>query len=115
MRTIKNILLIGFVATSFLLVSAHSFASTVITGTIETKKVNEKYTLKNLSTLSHKTASFATLKSSLEYKGFASSNANTISNSNNANYLKYNKGNVSYVIPYHYKVIFSKFKTPSAQ
>jgi len=114
MRTIKNILLIAFVATSFLLVSESSFASIIVTGTIESKKVTEKYTLKNLSTLSHRTASFATLKSSLEYKGFASTNTSSIAN-NNANYLKYNKGNVSYVIPYHYKVIFSRFKTPSAQ
>jgi hypothetical protein len=32
---------------------------------------------------------------------------------NNSNYLKYNKGNISYVIPYRHKVILSKFKTPS--
>jgi hypothetical protein len=94
-------------------VSINSSASTIVTGTIETKKASEKYSLKNLSSLTHKTASFATLKSNLEYKGFA--NTSSISNSNNANYLKYNKGNISYVIPYHYKVILSKFKTPSAQ
>jgi hypothetical protein len=96
-----------------MLVSLNSYASTIVTGTIETKKASEKYSLKNLSALTHKTASFATLKSNLEYKGFA--NTSSISNSNNANYLKYNKGNVSYVIPYHYKVILSKFKTPAAQ
>jgi hypothetical protein len=95
-------------------VSVNSYASLIVTGTFESKKVVEKYSLKNLSSLSHKTASFATLKSSLEYKGFANSNTNSISN-NNASYLKYNKGNVSYVIPYKYKVILSKFKTPSAQ
>ncbi len=113
MRTVKNILKSAFVA-SLMLASVNTYASLIVTSTIETKKVSEKYSLKNLSSLSHKTASFATLKSSLEYKGFANTNNSSIANSN-ANYLKYNKGNVSYVIPYNYKVIFSKFKTPSAQ
>ena len=112
MRTVKNILFIAF-ATSLLLVTANSNASIVVNGTIETKKATEKYSLKNLSALTHKTASFATLKASLEFKGFA--NTNSISTNSNANYLKYNKGNVSYIIPYHYNVILSKFKTPSAQ
>jgi hypothetical protein len=112
MRTVKNILFIAF-ATSLLLVTANLNASMVVTGTIESKKAEVKYTLKNLSAFTHKTASFATLKSSLDFKGFA--NTNSITSNSNANYLKYNKGNVSYVIPYHYKVILSKFKTPSAQ
>jgi hypothetical protein len=94
-----------------MLVSLNSSATTVVTATIETKKVSEKYSLKNLS--AHKTAGFATLRSNLEFKGFA--NTSSLSNGNTANYLKYNKGNVSYVIPYNYKVILSRFKTPSAQ
>ena len=113
MRPVKNILLSAF-ATCLLLVSANSYASLIVTGSVESKKVAEKYSLKNLSALSHKTASFATLKSSLEFKGFANTNSSSIA-SVNANYLKYNKGNISYVIPYRYKVILSKFKTPSAQ
>jgi hypothetical protein len=115
MPTVKNILFTLFAA-CIMLVSANTYASIFVTGatsSIEIKKVTEKYSLKNLNALSHKTASFASLKSSLEYKGFASNN--TISNVNTAAYLKYNKGNVSYVIPYHYKVILPKFKTPSAQ
>jgi len=89
-------------------------ASIIITTTnLESKKEVEKYSLKNLSALSHKTASFASLKSSLEFKGFSTSNS--IYNANTAAYLKYNKGNISYIIPYHYKVILPKFKTPSAQ
>ena len=112
MRTVKNILFTA-VATSLLLVSISTYASIVVSGTIEMKKATEKYSLKNLSSLTHKTASFATLKSSLEFKGFA--NTNSISNNSNANYLKYNKGNISYVIPYNHKVILSKFKTPAPQ
>lgn len=110
MRTTKNIFSYA-VYTCLLLVSINSNASTVVTGTLETKKASEKYSLKNLS--AHKTAGFASLKSNLEFKGFA--NTSIIASGNSANYLKYNKGNVSYVIPYHYKVILSKFKTPSAQ
>lgn len=94
--------------------NVNSNASIILTTTnIEAKKNTEKYSLKNLSALSYKTASFASLKASLEFKGFA--NTNSIYNVNSAAYLKYNKGNVSYIIPYHYKVILPKFKTPSAQ
>jgi hypothetical protein len=71
----------------------------------------EKYSLKNIGNLTHKTATFYTLKSSLEFKGIASMNMS--GSVNNSNYLKYNKGNISYVIPYRYKVVLSKFKTPS--
>ena len=112
MPTVKNILLVTL-STFMLLLAPKSNASIVLTGTIESKKVSEKYTLKNLSSLSHKTASFATLKSNLEFKGFASTNYTSIYNTNTAAYLKYNKGNISYIIPYNYKVILSKFKTPS--
>jgi len=71
----------------------------------------EKYTLKNIGSLTHKTATFYTLKSSLQFKGITSFIMN--GSVNNSNYLKYNKGNISYVIPYRHKVVLSKFKTPS--
>jgi hypothetical protein len=112
MRTIKYILSV-VVLSSIMLVSLSTYASVIVTGTIETKKVSEKFTLKNLSFAAHKTATFASLKSSLEYKGIGGSFSR--SNSNNTNYIMYSKGNTSYVIPYHYNVILSKFKTPSAQ
>jgi hypothetical protein len=89
-------------------------ASTIVSGTSESKKVTEKYSLKNLSNLSHKASTFHDLKSRLLYRGL------TISSSSSAglgqtNYLKYNKGNITYVIPYRHKVILPKFKTPSPQ
>lgn len=83
-----------------------TYATVIINGTIESKKVTEKYTLRNLSALTHKTATFYTLKSSLVFKGITNS-------STNGNFIKYNKGNISYVIPYRHKVVLSKFKTPS--
>ena len=113
MRTLKNIMF-SFLFISLVLLNFNSSASIIVTTTnLESKKEVEKYSLKNLNALSHKTATFATLKASLEYKGF--SNTNSIYNTNTAAYLKYNKGNISYVIPYHYKVILPKFKAPSAQ
>ena len=111
MRTLRTIL------TSFVfitVVSSTVHASTIVTGTTESKKVTEKYSLKNLSSLNHKASTFRDLKSSLLYKGL------TVSSSLNGglgqtNYLKYNKGNITYVIPYRHKVILPRFKTPSPQ
>jgi hypothetical protein len=111
MRIHRNIISVLFL-TSILLVSINTYATVIVTGTIENQKLSEKFSLKNLSTIAHKTATFATLKSSLQYKGFAGLNAKE-GNSANANYLMFNKGNISYVIPYHYNVL-SKFKTPTA-
>ena len=111
MRTIKNIVSV-IVLASILLVSLNTYASVIITGKIGTKKTADKFTLKNLSLSSHKISTFATLKASLQYKGFAGLN-NKDGNKASTNYLMYNKGNISYVIPYHYNVL-SKFKTPTA-
>ena len=111
MRTLRTILTsIVFIT----VVTTTVNASTIVSGTIESKKVTEKYSLKNLSSLSHKASTFHDLKSSLLYKGL------TVSTSMNTgigqtNYLKYNKGNITYVIPYRHKVILPKFKTPSPQ
>jgi len=111
MRTLRNILTSLVFIT---VVSSSVHASTIVSGTSESKKVTEKYSLKNLSSLSHKSSTFRDLKSSLLYKGL------TVSSSVSAglgqtNYLKYNKGNITYVIPYRHKVILPRFKTPSPQ
>ena len=111
MRTLRTIL------TSFVFITVISstvHASTIVSGTSESKKVTEKYSLKNLSSLSHKSSTFRDLKSSLLYKGL------TVTSSISAglgqtNYLKYNKGNITYVIPYRHKVILPRFKAPSPQ
>jgi hypothetical protein len=103
--------------TSFAILTAISStvqASTIVTGTSDAKKASEKYSLKNLSSLSHKASTFHDLKSRLLYKGL------TVSTSMNTgigqtNYLKYNKGNITYVIPYRHKVILPRFKAPSPQ
>jgi hypothetical protein len=110
-RTLRNILTsIVFIT----VVTSTVNASTIVSSTSESKKVTEKYSLKNLSSLSHKASTFHDLKSRLLYKGL------TVSTSMNTgigqtNYLKYNKGNITYVIPYRHKVILPRFKTPSPQ
>ena len=111
MRTLRNILTSLVFIT---VVSTTVHASSIVSGTSESKKVTEKYSLKNLSSLSHKSSTFRDLKSSLLYKGL------TVTSSISAglgqtNYLKYNKGNITYVIPYRHKVILPRFKTPSPQ
>jgi hypothetical protein len=110
-RTLRTIL------TSFVIiavVSSSVHASTIVSGTSDSKKVTEKYSLKNLSSLNHKASTFHDLKSSLLYKGLTvSSTLNT--GLGQTNYLKYNKGNITYVIPYRHKVILPRFKTPSPQ
>ena len=111
MRTLRTILS-SVVLMAVVSTSVH--ASTTITGTITSKKAAEKYSLKNLSSLTHKATTFHDLKSSLVYKGLAV-HANMNGTSNQTTYLKYNKGNISYVIPYKHKMILPRFKTPSPQ
>lgn len=111
MCTLRTIL------TSFVLValvSTSANASTVVIGKAESKKTTEKYSLKNLSSLNQRASTFQNLKSSLVYKGLTI-HANLNGATNNSSYLKYNKGNITYVIPYRYKMILPKFKTPSPQ
>ena len=111
MRTLRTILT-SIVFITVVTTSVH--ASTIVSSTSESKKATEKYSLKNLSSLSHKASTFHDLKSRLLYKGL------TVSTSMNTgigqtNYLKYNKGNITYVIPYRHKVILPRFKAPSPQ
>jgi hypothetical protein len=107
MRTVKNLLLITCLSTALFLSSSVN-ASSIVTGTtIESKKAEEKYSLKNLGSLAHKTATFYTLKSSLEFKGF--SNSSIVSN----NYLKYNiriwKLDLNLYFLYFYEIIINYF------
>ncbi len=111
MRTLRTILS-SVVLLAVISTTVH--ASTTTTGTIASKKAAEKYSLKNLSSLSHKATTFHDLKSSLVYKGL-SVHSNLNGAANQATYLKYNKGNISYVIPYKHKLILPRFKTPSPQ
>jgi hypothetical protein len=110
MSTIKTILFKACLAI-LLLVSTSTFSSTiVINNNMDTRKLVEKYSLKNIGNSTHKTATFTSLRASLILKGFSNTTVNADANSN---YIKFNKGNISYVIPYRYHVVLAKFKTPS--
>ncbi len=107
MRTVKQILMITLLT---MFMNRQANASTLVLNSTETKSnttaIAQKYSLKNIGSASLKTSTFYTLRSSLEFKGMAA-------NKSNANYLKFNKGNISYVIPYRYKMVLPRFKTPS--
>jgi hypothetical protein len=112
-RTLRTILT-SFVFITVVTTTVH--ASTIVSSSSESKKASEKYSLKNLSSLSHKVSTFHDLKSRLLYKGLSvSSSLNGGGGQGQTNYLKYNKGNITYVIPYRHKVILPRFKTPSPQ
>jgi hypothetical protein len=81
-----------FVAILVLAIQA-VYAAFSLTGIADEKARGSKYSLKNLSSLSHKGLSFSSLKPSLQYKGMQQ----------------------SYIYPYKFKVKTSKFKTPAPQ
>jgi hypothetical protein len=110
MSSIKTILFKACLAV-MLLVSTSTFSSTiVINNNMDSRKLVEKFSLKNIGNSTYKTATFKSLKPSLVLKGFSNTSVNADANNN---YIKFNKGNISYIIPYRYNVVLSKFKTPS--
>ena len=107
MRTYKNILLLSLLMVT-LVVNASTYVSTIDSKN-DAIQFSSKFSLKNISTFTHKTTTFYSLKSSLEFKGLSSSTKN------NSNYLQFNKGNISYIIPYRQNKILTKFKAPTPQ
>ena len=92
-----------------------AYAAFSFTGLSDEKNKNNKFSLKNLSSLSHKSLSFASLKSSLQYKGGQnfSTSKETASGMEINSMLRYDNGNTTYVYPYKFKIKAPKFKTPS--
>ncbi len=91
-----------------------AFAAYSFTGiTDERTKTNSKYSLKNLSALSHKSLSYSSLKSNLQFKGTQLQSAKEIQDGLEvSSMLKYDNGNTTYIYPYKFKVKVPKFKTP---
>ena len=90
------------------------YAAFSFTGLSDEKSKNSKYSLKNLSALSHKGLSFASLKSNLQYKG-----AQSISYSRESltglqvnSMLRFDNGNTTYIYPFKFNIKSSKFNTP---
>ncbi|MBC7722912.1 MAG: hypothetical protein H7068_12865 [Pedobacter sp.] len=86
-----------------------ALASISFTGIVDDNNKN-KYSLKNLSSLSHRSLSLASFKLGLQFKGSDVLNQNgTEINS----MLRFDKGNTTYIMPYKFKVKVPKFKAPS--
>jgi hypothetical protein len=107
MRTYKNILIICLLLVT-LVVNASTYVSTLETKN-DAVRFGSKFSLKNISSFTHKTTTFYSLKSSLEFKGLSTNTKN------NSNFLQFNKGNISYIIPYRQNKILTKFKAPTPQ
>ena len=71
----------------------------------------DKYSLKNLNKLS-KNYSLSSLRTStFQYKGFYQ--VNQTSGNQTSSYLSLQRGNITYVYPYKYKVKVPRFVTPT--
>lgn len=88
-------------------------ASISFTGIVDENNKN-KYSLKNLSSLSHRSLSLSNFKLGLQFKGSDALSQTTISNGTEINsMLCFSRGNTSYIMPYKFKVKVPKFKIPS--
>jgi hypothetical protein len=94
-----------------------SFAAFTLSGlTTEKRGKQTKFTLKNLSSLSSKSLSYSSLKSTMQYKSIQTLGLQLKGNDNSEmnSMLRFDNGNSSFVYPYKFKVKVPKFKTPSA-
>lgn len=100
----------------FVLAIQVAFAAFSFTGITEERSKNSKYSLKNLSSLSHKSTTYSALKSSLQFKGSQIMGTNGMNGGSEMNsMLRFDNGNTTYVYPYKFKVkVATKFKTPVA-
>ena len=115
MMKLHNIQKIAFVALLVLGMQV-AYAALTFTGLADEKnKNNSKFSLRSLNSLSHKSLSLSSLKSSLQYKGGQtySTPKETGSGFEVNSMLRYDNGNTTYIYPYKYKVKVPKFKTPS--
>ncbi|MFC4231888.1 hypothetical protein ACFOW1_08295 [Parasediminibacterium paludis] len=110
-RHIKKLI----VAASLALSVQVAIASISFSGMTDEKSKGSKYSLKNLSLLSHRTLSLSTVKLHLLFKGSDVLTQKSTSTGLEINsLLYYNSGNTTYIMPYKFKVKVPKFKTPTA-
>ena len=100
----------------FIMAIQVAFAAFSFTGITEERAKNSKYSLKNLSSLSHKSLNYASLKSNLQFKGMqVLGSKDPLSGTEVNSMLRFDNGNTTYVYPYKFKVkVPTKFKTPVA-
>lgn len=111
-QTIKKIT----ISAIFVMAIQVVFAAFSFTGITDEHSRNSKYSLKNLSSLSHKSLSYSAMKSNLQFKGTQLLSATDPQNGSEINsMLRFDNGNTTYVYPYKFKVkVPTKFKTPVA-
>jgi hypothetical protein len=92
-----------------------ALGSITFTGIIGENDKNKKYSLKNLSSLTHHSLSLSSFKFGLQFKGSNTLNQKTTTTGFESNsMLRYDRGgNTTYIMPYKFKVKVPKFKTPS--
>ncbi len=111
MRHIKKLI----IACTFVMSVQVVLASISFSGVVDDKNKSNKYSLKNLSSLSHHSLSLSAVKLNLQFKGTdVISQKNTSTGLEINSILYYNKGNTTYIMPYKFKIRVPKFKTPSA-
>lgn len=104
---IASLLLVGMQA---------AFAAISFTGITDEKAKASRYSLKNLGSLSHKSLSYGSLKTSLQFKGIQSyAGMKTNGGQEIKSLMRYDNGNTAYIQPYKLKVKVPKFKTPAPQ
>lgn len=110
-RHIKKLIVAATLA-----LSVHvAVASISFSGIADDKNKGNKYSLKNLSFLSHRTLSLSTVKLNLQFKGNDVLTQKATPTGLEVNsLLYYNSGNTTYIMPYKFKVKVPKFKTPTA-
>jgi len=111
----KNSIQRGLFAMGCILIVQGAVASFTVKGTNDDKSTStSKYSLNNLNKYAHKSFSFSLMKSTMQLNSIQvmTQKSNTQNLELNT-FLQYNKGNVTYVFPYKFKVKVPKFKTPS--
>ena len=93
-----------------------AFAAFSFTGITDERTKNSKYSLKNLSSLSHKSLTYSSMKSNLQFRGTQLINSkDPLNASEMSSMMRFDNGNTTYVYPYKFKVkVPTKFKTPVA-
>jgi len=94
-----------------------SYAAFTLSGiTTEKRGKQSKFTLKNLNSLSSKSLSYSSLKSTMQYKSIQTLGLQLKGNDNPemSSMLRFDNGNSSFVYPYKFKVKVPKFKAPSS-
>ena len=106
----------GLIVALLVLCIQFVYAAFSFTG-IADERTKSKYSLKNLSALSHKSLSISSLKSSLQFKGLqqSASTRETGSGIEISSMLRYDNGNSTYIYPYKFKIKVPRFKTPAPQ